>query len=151
MQDPWAPVQHYRPVVKTAANFLLPTVRSQIKDYIQQSNEKDHVRFESQQIRKDGTVFPVLVDVTTQKDELGEVLYRIVSIQDITQRNQAQEKRIQLERRLLQSQKLESLGHLAGGIAHEFNNILGTIQGNTDIQSHERRNAQTSRCRAYRQ
>jgi nitrogen-specific signal transduction histidine kinase/CheY-like chemotaxis protein len=52
---------------------------------------------------------------------------------DITARRQAELDRIQLERQLLHSQKMETIGTLAAGVAHEFNNILATIIGNTEM------------------
>ncbi len=52
---------------------------------------------------------------------------------DITEKKLAQEERIELERRLLHSQKLESLGIMAGGIAHDFNNLLMVVLGNLDM------------------
>lgn len=52
---------------------------------------------------------------------------------DITEQKNAEEERIRFERKLLQTQKLESLGILAGGIAHDFNNILQAIIGNADL------------------
>ena len=51
----------------------------------------------------------------------GEV---VVVYEDVTERKQAEEQRLNLERQIQQAQKLESLGVLAGGIAHNFNNIL---------------------------
>ena len=52
---------------------------------------------------------------------------------DLTSRTQAENERQELERKLLDMQKLESLGVLAGGIAHDFNNLLTAILGNAQL------------------
>lgn len=52
---------------------------------------------------------------------------------DVTARKQAEEERWLMERKLLDSQKLESLGVMAGGIAHDFNNLLTAILGNAAL------------------
>ena len=52
---------------------------------------------------------------------------------EIAERRQAEEKRKQLEAQIRQAHKMESMGILAGGITHEFNNIIGIIIGNTEI------------------
>ena len=60
-----------------------------------------------------------------------------IDFEDITWRKNLEEERLEIERRLLTSQKLESLGQLAGGIAHEFNNILTIILGSAEIVRHQ--------------
>ncbi|HEY0947345.1 MAG TPA: CHASE domain-containing protein [Opitutaceae bacterium] len=52
---------------------------------------------------------------------------------DLTAQRQAEAEKVMLERKLLESQKLESLGMLAGGIAHDFNNLLTGIMGNASL------------------
>jgi PAS domain S-box-containing protein len=52
---------------------------------------------------------------------------------DITAQKRAEEGRLAIERKLLETQKLESLGLLAGGIAHDFNNLLSAVLGNASL------------------
>ena len=57
----------------------------------------------------------------------------LVLAYDVTERKQIEAERLEMERRLLHTQKLESLGVLAGGIAHDFNNLLMVILGYADL------------------
>jgi PAS domain S-box-containing protein len=54
-------------------------------------------------------------------------------VRDITEQKQAESTRQELDRKMQETQKLESLGVLAGGIAHDFNNILTAILGNASL------------------
>ncbi len=63
----------------------------------------------------------------------GQALRLLGRMSDITARRRAEEERERIDRKLLETQKLESLGVLAGGIAHDFNNLLTGILGNAGL------------------
>jgi two-component system, cell cycle sensor histidine kinase and response regulator CckA len=82
---------------------------------------------------KDGRRVRTLVSTAPQFDDKAHYAGAVAGVHDITDRLRAQEEREMLERKLLETQKLESLGVLAGGIAHDFNNILTGILGSASL------------------
>jgi len=88
--------------------------------------------------RKDGS--KVDTEFSNTRVSIGGVYYMHTIGRDLTERKHAEaelkkeeEKRLFLERQLIQSQKLEALGTLASGIAHDFNNILNIIMGHSSL------------------
>lgn len=81
--------------------------------------------------KKDGNIFPVEMSSGSFISKGRKKI--IEAIRDITGRVQAEEEHRYLEAQIRQSQKLEALGTLAGGVAHDFNNILGTMLGYTEV------------------
>ena len=77
----------------------------------------------------DGTNHKVLFSKATYVDIEGNPAGQVGVIIDITDLKQAEEAKRRLETQLFQAQKMEAVGQLAGGIAHEFNNILTAILG----------------------
>jgi PAS domain S-box-containing protein len=81
--------------------------------------------------RKDGSEVAVEIGLTPVATDEG--LFVISSIVDVSARRAADEARRNLEDQLRQAQKMEALGRLAGGVAHDFNNILANIVGYAEL------------------
>lgn len=68
-----------------------------------------------------------------ENDAVGGLRHVVLTFVDISSLRQAQTEQRQLQIQLAQSQKMEALGTLAGGVAHDFNNILAAILGNAEL------------------
>ncbi|MEI7988892.1 MAG: ABC transporter substrate binding protein [Chloroflexota bacterium] len=106
---------------------------------VEQSNlsvitDKKPIPLEYRIIRSDGAIRVVWAEAGELiLDDANKPLTLTGIVQDITERKQAEKEKEQLQDQLLQAQKMESVGRLAGGVAHDFNNWLGVIMGHAEM------------------
>jgi len=91
-------------------------------------------RYEAEgwRIRKDGTRFWASVVIDRIEDSNGRLIGLAKITRDITERREAQQRLEAAREQLYQSQKMDAVGQLTGGVAHDFNNLLTIIIGNLD-------------------
>lgn len=87
--------------------------------------------FEALARRWNGETFTAEVSAATISYDGAPAV--LIVVRDLSEQKRAEEVRLAFERRMLESQKLESLGVLAGGVAHDFNNLLVAIMGNASL------------------
>ncbi|MBV9510535.1 MAG: PAS domain S-box protein [Caulobacteraceae bacterium] len=92
-------------------------------------------RFETEgwRMRKDGSQFWANVVIDAIRDEQGQLIGFAKITRDITERKIAEAELQRAQDQIAQSQKMEALGQLTGGVAHDFNNLLMVVSGHTQL------------------
>jgi PAS domain S-box-containing protein len=95
----------------------------------------DHGRYEEEgwRVRKDGTFFWASVVIDRIRDDENRLVGFAKITRDISERRESQQNLEKIQRQLAESQKLDALGQLTGGVAHDFNNLLMVVTGSLHV------------------
>jgi len=124
-------------IIGNSVNLLMPEPYASehdgyIRNYMKTRKPKVMGRFRELEARRcDGSLVPIEIEAN---DLYVNKQHGFVAIlRDVSERKRAQERQRQMQEKLERTQRLESLGIVAGGVAHNFNNILASIQGNAEL------------------
>jgi PAS domain S-box-containing protein len=106
--------------------------------------ENVSITVELEEYHKNGTIIPVEVTAGFLLNEHGKPNAALGISRDLSDRKKAERERAQIESRLQQAKKMESLGTMAGSIAHNFNNLLMVVLGNLELAQEDRPDPSTA-------
>jgi signal transduction histidine kinase/ActR/RegA family two-component response regulator len=99
--------------------------------------------------RPDGSRVTVLVNIAPIFDEAGKQIGAVNCFHDLSAQRHSEQERAQLTEALRQSQKMEAVGQLTGGLAHDFNNLLAGISGSLEMMRNRIRQGKTNDLERY--
>jgi PAS domain S-box-containing protein len=112
---------------------LFPEASDEAETELRIARESGRHEGEGMRLAKDGTARFVHVVTTPMRDEAGQLIGFARVLRDVTERKRAEDDLRRSEEQLRQAQKMEAIGQLAGGVAHDFNNMLTAIRGYSDL------------------
>jgi PAS domain S-box-containing protein len=115
-----------------ARDFLAEQTKNKYEDYINSLQRDGWAEGKMRAASKDGREIVLEYRSELVRDNNPHPIVRGTG-RDVTERIQAQKEKEELQAHLMRAQRLEAIGTLAGGIAHNFNNILMGIQGNASL------------------
>lgn len=120
---------------RRVADQIHPDYRDLVAERIRLLNERQQAvpALEERILRLDGS--ELSVEVSAVPFVFAGQQGALVFLRDISRRKKAEQERAELEHQLFQSQKIESIGRLAGGIAHDLNNLLTPVLGYSEMLS----------------
>ena len=111
--------------------YVDPTFREIFRREIEQKGFIQGLEYHVR--RRDGSVIWISESARAVRGDDGAIKYYEGFVDDITARKEAEAERAKLEKQMLHSQKMDAIGTLAGGMAHDFNNILCAMLGYTEL------------------
>ncbi|MBN2525724.1 MAG: response regulator [Deltaproteobacteria bacterium] len=131
------PEGQFKGTYEAYAAFIPPDwldrINVKVTDFLNEASDVSEILYQHPIVRGDGVDTWVEVRGTLTKDAAGRAASMAGICADISDRIRQEQERQNLEVKLQHAQKMEAIGQLAGGVAHDFNNILTAILGNGDI------------------
>ncbi|MDQ2080112.1 PAS domain S-box protein [Xanthobacteraceae bacterium Astr-EGSB] len=108
------------------AELYPPEEIDHVRRMVAVCDREGRVSFKSRYRHTDGSVFPIQIHITSVRNPDGGLRYRVSTPVDISDLERAQHQ-------FAEAQKMEAIGQLTGGVAHDFNNMLTVISGTIEI------------------
>lgn len=114
-------------------NFVVEEELEKIYRETEKRKNKERSRYETTIRRKDGEIRQLFVSATPYLDDEEIVRGAVGVFTDISELKKAEREKQELKEKLIRAQRMESIGVLAGGVAHDLNNILGPLVGYPEL------------------